>query len=185
MALRFASDVAAPRIFLWKAVVLTMFGLTGLVPLAMPDKAPEPGASVSPEWPTELDGQPLRPLAMSDVEQRFAERFPGQIGRFASYGDSVILRIASRPTRMLHPAADCYRGLGYRIKDIRLERDDKARLSRCFVAWRNGVALRVCERLEGADGQAFTDTSAWYWAAMLGRTSGPWLAVTTARHLQP
>ena len=29
-----------------------------------------------------LDGAMLRPLALSDVEQRFAQRFPGRIGRF-------------------------------------------------------------------------------------------------------
>jgi hypothetical protein len=135
------------------------------------------------EWPIELDGQALQPLALSDVEQRFAANFPGRIGRFRTAEDIVTLRVADRSTRMLHPAADCYQGLGYRIRDSRLERDSRERLWRCFTAWRNGIAIRVCERIEASDGKAFTDTSAWYWAAALGQTRGPWLAVTRARPL--
>ena len=137
------------------------------------------------EWPLEFDGQPLQPLALSPVEQRFAEQFPGRIGRFSSDGGAITLRVAERPTRMLHPAADCYRGLGYRIRDTRLERDAKSKLWRCFTALRNGKTVRVCERIEADDGRAFTDTSAWYWSAVLGRSKGPWLAVTTARQMNP
>ena len=29
------------------------------------------------EWPSQWDGRALRPLALGDVEQRFAARFPG------------------------------------------------------------------------------------------------------------
>ncbi len=83
---------------------------------------------------------------------------------------------------MLHPAADCYRALGYRIAQARLERDAQARLWRCFEAQKSrGQTLRVCERIVGADGLAFTDTSAWYWAAASGRSQGPWEAVTVAQ----
>jgi hypothetical protein len=135
------------------------------------------------EWPLELDGQSLQPLALSNVEQRFAAHFPGRIGRFRSEADTVTLRVADRPTRMLHPAADCYQGLGYRIRDARLERDDRSRMWRCFTARRDGKTVRVCERIEASDGESFTDTSAWYWAAALGNSKGPWLAVTKARLL--
>ena len=135
------------------------------------------------EWPQQLDSQWLRPLALSNVERRFASQFPGRIGRFSTADAAVTLRVVQRPTRMLHPAADCYRGLGYRIRDSRLERDVKARLWRCFTAWRDGHALRVCERIEAADGQAYTDTSAWFWAAALEQSHGPWLAVTKAQRL--
>lgn len=146
----------------------------------------EPSASsAQQEWPRELDGQLLRPLALGDVERRFAARFPGQIGRFSTGQAVVTLRATTRPTRMLHPAADCYQGLGYRIRDTRLEQDDQARTWRCFIAWRDGRALRVCERIAAADGTAFTDTSAWYWHAIAGKTRGPWLAVTRAQVLHP
>jgi hypothetical protein len=41
----------------------------------------------------------------------------------------------------------------------------------------------VCERIVDAKGEAFTDTSHWYWASLLGRSAGPWQAVTTAQAL--
>ena len=93
------------------------------------------------------------------------------------------MRDVERPTRRLHPAADCYRGLGFAIHAERLERDASARLWRCFDATRGGSALRVCERIEDATGGAFTDTSAWFWAARLGRSPGPWQALTVATPL--
>lgn len=138
------------------------------------------------EWPSEWDGAPLRPLALSEVEHRFAQQFPGAIARMTDGQQMLVLRQVTAPTRMLHPAVDCYRALGYRIERARLERDAQARLWRCFEAQRGrngtqGQTLRVCERIVGADGSAFTDTSAWYWAAASGRSQGPWEAVTVAR----
>ena len=46
-----------------------------------------------------------------------------------------------------------------------------------------GERLRVCERIEGADGAAFVDASAWFWAAASGRSIGPWRAVTVVESL--
>ena len=34
-----------------------------------------------------------------------------------------------------------------------------------------------------AQGRAFTDTSDWFWAAMLGRSAGPWQAFTHVQGL--
>ncbi|RQO53534.1 hypothetical protein DBV14_13875 [Variovorax sp. KBW07] len=139
-------------------------------------------AAVSHEWPSRWDGLPLRPLALSEVEQRFADRFPGAIGRMTDGTQTLVMRQVKQPTRMLHPAVDCYRALGYRIEQARLERDAQERLWRCFVAQRHGAQkIRVCERIVDAQGAAFTDTSAWYWAAASGQSHGPWQAVTVAK----
>ena len=135
------------------------------------------------EWPATWDGKPLRPLALSAVEQRFANRLPGQMARLTDGEQVLVLRDVRQPTRMLHPAADCYRGLGYRILQAQLERDAQQRLWRCFVAEREGRQTRVCERIVDAQGQAFTDASSWFWAAQLGQSTGPWQAITTARAL--
>ena len=144
--------------------------------------AEEADAVGAHEWPSQWDGVLLRPLALSEVEQRFADRFPGAIGRMTDGRQTLVMRAVNRPTRMLHPAADCYRALGYRIEQARLERDAQARMWRCFVAQRHGTAnFRVCERIVDAQGTAFTDTSAWYWAAASGQSHGPWQAVTVAR----
>jgi hypothetical protein len=139
--------------------------------------------SRSIEWPSQWDGAPLRPLALSDVEQRFAQNFPGHIGRMTDGHQTLVLRAVHQPTRMLHPATDCYRGLGYSLSQEQLERDAQQRLWRCFTATRSGRSQRVCERIVDAQGQAFTDTSAWYWQAVLGQSSGPWQAITLARSL--
>ncbi|MDO5625585.1 MAG: hypothetical protein Q4G71_12965 [Pseudomonadota bacterium] len=136
--------------------------------------------AIGSELPADWQGQPMRPLALSAVEQRFADRFPGHIARLTDGQRIVVLRDVARPTRMLHPAADCYRALGWRIEGERLERSAAhAPVQRCFTARKPGQALRVCEHIEDARGQHFADTSAWYWAAALGRSSGPWRAITT------
>ncbi|MBN9412290.1 MAG: hypothetical protein J0H69_24350 [Burkholderiales bacterium] len=138
------------------------------------------------EWPLEWDGAPLRPLALGEVERRFAAQFPGALARLTDGHQVLVMRQVSQPTRMLHPATDCYRGLGYRITAKQLERrtlDGHEGLWRCFEATKGGVRQRVCERIVDAQGQTFTDTSAWYWAAIAGRSRGPWQAVTVATPL--
>jgi len=144
--------------------------------------APVPaGDTPAGEWPAEWDGRSLRPLALGPVEQRFARGFPGRIVRLTDERQVLVWREVQRPTRMLHPAADCFRGLGYRIAAMRLEHDAQQRLWHCFAAERGDARWRVCERIVDADGHAFTDASSWYWSAQLGQSSGPWHAITTVQ----
>lgn len=164
-----------------KLVFAVALGLCALAPLAVRSTAAAPSSRAAPEWPVAWDGRVLRPLALSAVEMRFAARFPGHIARLTDGEQVLVLREVRAPTRMLHPATDCYRGLGYRITQAQLERDAQARLWRCFVAERDGQRLRVCERIVDARGQAYTDASSWFWAATLGQSTGPWQAVTMAR----
>ena len=157
-------------------------------------------ASTSPsvEWPRTWQGQPLRPLAFGEVEARFAANFPGQMARLTNGQDVLIWRHVTQATRSLHPAADCYKALGYRVHSEQLQSLTVATpprvgadasavgrggLWRCFIAEQGGQRLRVCEQLQDAQGQVFTDTSAWYWAAALGRSSGPWQSLTVAQAL--
>ena len=207
-------------------------------------------ATAPAELPSHWQGQPVRPLALSAVEQRFAQAFPGHIARLTDGRQIVVLRDVRQPTRMLHPAVDCFRALGYRIEGERLESvpprspaargalppegalatlgglggssmalwsgvgqeqassllqtvalrvtdrlpldeapaastaDTPPHIQRCFTARKDGVALRVCEQIEDAAGRRFADTSAWYWAAVLGQSTGPWRAVTVTRPWQ-
>lgn len=135
------------------------------------------------EFATEWRGQPLRPLALSEVEERFARRFPGTLSRLTNGTQVLVVRSVDKPTRMLHPATDCYQGLGYQIAAQQLELDSERLLWRCFEARRGGQRQRVCERIVDAGGRGFTDTSAWYWAAVLGQSQGPWQAITVASPL--
>lgn len=169
----------------WLAVQAALL-LACAVGAAFVPRAAASAAAAGGEWPMTLDGRPLRPLAPSEVEQRFAARFPGRIARFADgAGRQVVLREVNEPTRLLHPAADCWQGLGFAVAAHRLETDARSRRWRCFEAVRGPERVRVCERIEGADGSAFTDTSSWFWAALLGRSRGPWRAVTTVIALEP
>jgi hypothetical protein len=180
LANSFTNRVLVKAAFL---LLLPLCAAWGLAQAVQGRSMATPVQSNSMEWPSHWDGAPLRPLALSDVEQRFAQSFPGHIGRMADGRQTLVLRQVNQPTRMLHPATDCYRGLGYQISQEQLERDKEARLWRCFVATRAGLAQRVCERIVDAQGQAFTDTSAWYWQAVLGQSTGPWQAITLAKSL--
>lgn len=175
----------------WPRALSALLLCCALLPLA----GPAPSAAARPalradmqEWPREWAGQALQPLARSAVEARFAADFPGRIGRFrlVGSGDELVLRDVQRPTRMLHPAADCWRGIGWQVGTARLVQggpSDPNALWRCFEASQAGQRVRVCERIVDAHGQVFTDTSAWFWAASLGQSAGPWQAVTTVQGL--
>ena len=152
---------------------------TGQETRAARASAPKP-----PELPTQWNGATLRPLALSAVELRFAKHFPGTLARMTDDKQTLVLRTVHQPTRMLHPATDCYRGLGYRIHSEQLEtQGDNQDRWRCFVAQRNGRSLRVCERIVDSNGQGFTDTSSWYWASIAGQSHGPWKAFTVVTPL--
>jgi len=168
----------------WPFALVALVLWSAMLPLALPKMPAVPPATTHGEWPTQWQGQPLRPLALSSVEHRFAAQFPGRIARFAvAGGGQLVLREVDRPTRMLHPAADCWRGIGWHIDATQLENDAESLLWRCFVATRNGARVRVCERIVDAQGNAFTDTSAWFWAASLDQSAGPWRAMTRVESL--
>lgn len=162
--------------------VTVAFALAALLPLTRSIARTPPSSAI--EWPTTFEGAPLVPVALSDVESRFVASFPGSIARFTNGDRVVVLRDVEKPTRRLHPSADCYRALGYGITAERLERAADASMWRCFTARRGGpgggTALRVCERIVDAKGDAFTDVSSWYWSAALSRSVGPWRAMTIA-----
>ena len=172
--------------FLFKclcALLLPACMLYSVVTAATGDRHAPANEAAGFELPAQWQGRPLRPLALSEVEQRFARQFPGTLARLTDGEQVLVLRAVQRPTRMLHPAADCYRALGYAIHHAQLRLDAQSQLWRCFEARRAGSALQVCERITDAGGAGFTDTSAWYWAALLGQSQGPWQAITVARTL--
>jgi hypothetical protein len=185
MTLRAESPIASAWARHWPALMAALLLLCAALPMALPTRDVSAMLPAHTEWPTQWEGRALRPLSTSAVEQRFAARFPGAIARFTDGERVLVLRWVTQPTRMLHPAADCFRGLGHRIEQARLERDARNRLWRCFEADAGpGMPrLRVCERIEARDGTAFTDPSAWFWAAALGHSSGPWMAVTLVEEL--
>jgi len=157
-------------------------GAVGRTPAAAVDPR-----SVSFEWPTHFRGQPLTQLPPTDLEARFATRFPGAVARFSNGEQLLILRHVRRPTRLLHPAGDCFRGAGYVVSGEHAAIDAQGLRWRCFVAARGDERLRVCERigerLDDAEEAGWTDVSAWFWQAQLRRTASAWWAVTVVTPL--
>jgi hypothetical protein len=121
----------------------------------------------------------LQALPLTALEARFQQDFPGRVGRFTDGRREVVLRWVTRETRKLHASADCFKANGYRITALPLQRQGEEVWSH-FNATRGAVQLQVAERIAGPEGEQWSDVSAWYWAAWMGRTSGPWWAVTVA-----
>ena len=131
-----------------------------------------------PGWPASLDGRALQELPLDARDQRFADGFPGRIATFTDGRRRVLLRWIVRPSRQLHAAADCLRGAGYAIEPRPLVVDAEQRIWAATAARFEGDRFLIRERIVGARGDAFTDSSSWYWSALLGRSEGPWLAWT-------
>ncbi|MBI5568926.1 MAG: archaeosortase/exosortase family protein [Desulfomonile tiedjei] len=129
-------------------------------------------------WPTHFDGRPLNQTELSAREEAFARNFPGRIAKFTDGNRTLLVRWVTTETRKLHSAADCFRAMGYRVVPGSLERDGEGRLWSTFDATREGRLARVQERMYDGNGKSWTDVSAWYWAALLGRSRGPWWAIT-------
>lgn len=165
-----------------RALYVIVCAAAAVVPL-LPARG---GASAShvafPGWPARFEGRSLRARAASDVERRFAADFPGRIARFTDGSREIVMRWVVGETRKLHPAGDCFRGIGYAVRPLPLWMDAERRRWGCFEATRGGERLRVRERIFDGDGNAWADTSAWYWAALLGKSRGPWWAVTVIEH---
>jgi hypothetical protein len=165
----------APLLFAAALLLAAMWPLIPASPTTAPTKK-----NLTVEW-AEAEWLPpdasLMRLRLSTLEERFARQFPGHIARFTDARGEWIVRVMDKPTRMLHPAADCFRGMGYEVTPPRVRMDHRGENWRCFTASRNGRKLRVCERIFDARGSRWTDTSSWYWSALLA-VDGPWWAVT-------
>lgn len=167
------------------AVILFALACGGaaLAPLAHRAPAKVAVADGFPGWPAQFEGAPLTQLPLSAVEQRFGQNFPGRVARFSDGRREIILRWVAGPTRKLHPAADCFKANGYALVPLPIAVKDGQRWSG-FTAERGAQKLEIRERIHDAAGAQWSDVSSWYWAAQLGKTSGPWWAVTVARSPQ-
>lgn len=135
-----------------------------------------------PGWPEMFEGRPWIRLRNPENAAAFATGFAGETGVFRQGGESggriVVLRWIREASRGVHPAADCFRAGGYSVKSGGLIRDANGVLWAEFFATRNAESWRVRERWHDGREGAWTDVSAWYWAAVRG--GGPWWAVTVA-----
>ncbi len=136
------------------------------------------GSHLFPGWPEDISAHPLRAVPLQSQEESFAKLFPGKIGRFSDGENEWIIRWVVQPTRLLHPAVDCFRGSGYQIHPLPLKEDPDRSYWGVFKASKSNETLLVHERIYDDHGQSWPDVSAWYWTALFGRSTGPWWAVT-------
>jgi hypothetical protein len=165
------------------AVYLVICALAALIP-ALPlrsgtSQVATPRVAFT-EWPGQFEGQTLTPLPLSERELRFARDFPGHIGRFTDGRREVIIRWVSEATRRLHPATDCFEGIGFSVRPLPLHVDADGSRWSSFIATRGNERLRVRERIYTNTGDSWTDVSSWYWAAVQETNAGPWWAITVA-----
>jgi hypothetical protein len=133
-----------------------------------------------PGWPTLYEGHKLTQLPLTQREDAFVRDFPGRVGRFSDGRREIIIRWVAAPTRLLHPAADCFRGSGYSIVPMPVRRDTAGAAMSCFRASHQADRMQICEVIGNARGESWPDVSAWYWNALFGSGSGPWWSFVVA-----
>jgi len=152
-------------------------------------RPPRPAAAAPFAWPaafpSQFEGRALTALPLGERDRRFADDFPGQIGRFSDGAREIILRHTTRATRRLHPASDCLRASGFAIDPLPARRGPDGRTWGCFAARKPPDALRVCEQVRDAAGRSWPDPSAWYWPALTGASPGPWSSTTIVERAAP
>lgn len=160
-------------------VACLLAALVPWLPLKSKPRAAETSVAF-PGWPTHFEGRALTALPLSERELRFSGDFPGRIARFNDGRREIVMRWVTEASRKLHPATDCFEGVGYRIDPLPLRVDEAGRRWGSFMAVRQSERLRVHERIYTDTGDSWADVSAWYWAAIAQEAAGPWWAVTVA-----
>jgi hypothetical protein len=163
--------------------LLFVFCWAAVAPLTATHDAPSFETPPFPGWPISVDGAILLARNISTEEQLLAKSFPGRIGRFSDGSRELLIRWVTRPTRQLHPASDCFKGMGYVIEPRPLRRDSSGRLRSCFEARRKARRFLVCEIILDEYDRHWSDVSSWYWAAVRGRTHGPWWNIIVAEEV--
>ena len=148
----------------------------GLCPLRMSREAIS--AKPVPGVPAGLLPVDAGTVPLDDRQRRFLAGFPGRAEVFANGNQTWVVRTVTQPTRKLHPAGDCLRALGYGTAPGPLFQEPNGVCWGTWTATRDGQRFGVRERVVDSRGQSWTDVSAWFWHAVLGRTDGPWWAVT-------
>jgi len=179
------ADAAAPSIMkitpragLATGALFSLCLTAAIVPCLTAPRSHAEASNAFPGWavapiPIDCANLPLGPR-----EAHFAAGFPGRIGVFSDGSRTYVVRWVRTPTRKLHPASDCLLAVGYSVKPAPiLIHPDGSRWGSVTAA-RGTETLRVQEHIVDAEGREWTDVSAWFWSAALGRSHGPWWAVT-------
>jgi hypothetical protein len=174
-----------------RALVATLIvcALAAAAPLVPRPSRAQPGGAAGPAafaWPSQLEGRPLTALPLTGRDRRFADDFPGRIGRFSDGTREIILRHTTQATRRLHPASDCLRAIGFAIEPLPAHRGPDGSAWGCFAARKpDATDLTICEQIRDAAGRTWPDPSSWYWPALAGDSQGPWWSTTVVERRRP
>ena len=168
------------RSYVYYMIACVIAALMPFVSARFETPATGAAAVAFPGWPTTFAGKTLTPLPLNEMENRFATDFPGRIARFTDGEREIIIRWVTEATRKMHPASDCFQGLGYSVKPLAAHRDESGSLWTSFAATKGDERLRVYERIQADSGESYTDVSAWYWSALRHKGAGSWWAITVA-----
>jgi exosortase/archaeosortase family protein len=173
------SALLIPKHLQWSLVSLCV--ASALLPFTA---HPTNGAGViepTPVWPNTINGANLIAVDSLREEQAFAADFPGHMKRFTDGTNSYFVRCVNKDTRQLHPSSDCFKGLGYAVESKPIVIGADGHRWSSFLASKDQNKYLVMERIYNDHGDSWTDVSEWYWAACLGKSQGPWFAVTIAK----
>jgi hypothetical protein len=142
----------------------------------------QPSSSHFLGWPTHYEKKSLKRLKLTEKEKGFLNAFPGKIARFTDGRRELIIRWIEEPTRRLHPASDCFKGMGYTIVPQAIQRNKKDIKMGCFTAKKENNVLNICEYIEGSNGSNWSDISAWYWGAVFEQSPKGWMSYVIAEN---
>ena len=134
-------------------------------------------------WPKQYQQKTLTQLPLTQQESIFVRGFPGKIARFTDGRRQLVMRWVDQPTHKLHPASDCYKGIGYDITPAPIEFNERGIQMACFEANKGDKKLKVCEFIEAPNGQNWSDVSAWYWGVMTDDQPDGWFSYVIAEAL--
>lgn len=161
--------------------------LAAIAPYFAAKQSTKPGSDAAnfPGFPSRFEDLELKNIGLTEREKIFEEDFPGKIGRFSDGRREIIIRWIHETTRKLHPAEDCFKGVGFSTSPLPVKIDEAGKKWSCFSARKGEDNLRVCELIyETSGNREWTDVSSWYWST-INESGGSWWAITTAERELP
>lgn len=172
--------MAAGKTMLAKILFLLVMSIAFFAPQFFSVSKIHNESSTFPGWPKTYEGQPLTSLPLSEKERYFQKDFPGKIARFHDGNKEIVVRWVEEPTRKLHPARDCFKGVGYTVEALDLKVSKQGVRMSCFLATKDSTVLQVCEYIEAMSGENWSDVSEWYWSVVFGSSSQGWMSYVIA-----
>ena len=166
----------------WLLTLSCLALATAILPV-LPLKSPESDEIISGKkepvvFPDSINGDVLIEVSMPQRHQKFLKNFPGELKIFKSANKLYIVKRIEKPTRKVHPAADCFRGSGYSIDWQPIVVDKEGSRWSHFIANKGDERVSVKEHILDNNKNLWTDPSSWYWSAVLGETKPPWWGIT-------